>query len=128
MSGSLAITSRRNPSGSLNAATVSSGERGRGASVGLGSCAEANAPRNCNSDSDRDGQSFVVKNGEQHRRLRWVMTLFTPFAETGKQLETVRTCTRPWAGTPALRQAGMRLPGGALGILSGSPPSLLASA
>jgi hypothetical protein len=41
MSGSLAITSIRNPTGNLNAAALSSGVSGFGASVGCGICAES---------------------------------------------------------------------------------------
>ena len=41
MRGSLAITSIRKPSGNLNAAALSSGDIGLGASVGLGICARA---------------------------------------------------------------------------------------
>jgi len=41
MSGSLAITSIRKPSGNLNAAALCSGVMGLGASVGCGICASA---------------------------------------------------------------------------------------
>ena len=46
MSGSLATTSMRKPSGSLNAAALCSGVSGPGASFGFGICAETRFARN----------------------------------------------------------------------------------